>query len=249
MEPREQTTTTPLKLYAAWYCPFAQRAWMALLHKGLDFEYIEVDPYRKSRWWLQVSRNLAKVPVIVNPAARETASITVVDSTRIVEYLEDLVPHTKPLYPSDPNAKAELRFWADHINKRVVPYMYRFLQAEQPGEYRDTSKAALLEGLEQLGNAMAQSGPFFGGTTLTAIDILLVPFAYRIDALLSHYRNFSLPTSGAVWSRYQRWYETLCSTAIFQGTLTDPENYRQHLIEFYLPYSLGQGQKDVTAID
>jgi glutathione S-transferase len=25
-----------MKLYNAWYCPFAQRAWMALVYKGID---------------------------------------------------------------------------------------------------------------------------------------------------------------------------------------------------------------------
>ena len=39
---------------------------MAPLHKGLDFDYVEADPYRKSRWWPGISRNLAKVPVIVS---------------------------------------------------------------------------------------------------------------------------------------------------------------------------------------
>jgi hypothetical protein len=38
------------------------------------------------------------------------------------------------------------------------------------------------------------------------------------------------------------------NTAIFQGTLSDPENYRQRLIEHYLPYSQGKGQQDVTDI-
>lgn len=63
METREKSLKAPLKFYSAWYCPFAQRAWMTLLHKGLVFEYIEVDPYRKSRWWLEISQNSAKVPL------------------------------------------------------------------------------------------------------------------------------------------------------------------------------------------
>ncbi len=94
---------------------------------------------------------------------------------------------------------------------------------------------------EELGEAMSPPGPFFSGTNVTAIDLLLIPFAYRIDALLGHYRDFSPPTCRVIWPRYQRWYESMCSTAVFQGTLTDPDNYRQCLIEHYLPYSLGQG--------
>ena len=130
----ERAANVPLKFYAAWYCPFAQRARMALLHKGLAFEYVEVDPYRKSQWWLDISLNRAKVPVIVTPAGEETGTTTVIDSTRILEYLEDRTPDINPLFPDDPNDRAELRFWIDHINERVVPYVYRYLEAEQPGE-------------------------------------------------------------------------------------------------------------------
>ena len=109
MQDRQTTPTFPLKFYCAWYCPFAQRAWMALLHKGLDFEYIEVDPYRESPWWLHISRNRSKVPVIVSSPGNATESTTVIDSTRVLEYLEDLVPDRNPLYPGDANAKG--RAW------------------------------------------------------------------------------------------------------------------------------------------
>lgn len=50
-----------MKFHSAWYCPFAQRAWMTLLLKEIDFAYIEVDPYRKSAWWLTISRDKALV--------------------------------------------------------------------------------------------------------------------------------------------------------------------------------------------
>ena len=186
--------------------------------------------------------------MIASPTGNANGPTTVIDSTRILEYLEDLVSDRNLLYPGDANARAELRFWGDHINERIVPYVYRFLEAHDPGEYRDDSRKALLEGLEELADAMSPEGPYFSGSALTAIDIMLMPFAYRIDALLGHYRDFSLPTAGETWSRYRRWYENMRNTPIFQGTLSDPENYRQRLIEHYLPYSQGKGQQDVTDI-
>ncbi|MCW4223987.1 MAG: glutathione S-transferase domain-containing protein [Candidatus Thiodiazotropha endolucinida] len=134
--PLKNPTNKPLKFYSAWYCPFAQRAWMTLLHKQLDFEYIEVDPYRKCQWWLEISRNSAKVPVIVQLNLNDAGESTIIDST--------------------------------------------------------------------------------------------------------------LPTTGSLWSRYSYWYESMLETSSFRATSTDHDNYRQRLIEFYLPYSLGQGQKDVT---
>ena len=235
-----------MKFYFAWYCPFAQRAWLTLLHKRLDFEYIEVDPYRKSQWWLEISRKSAKVPVIVQPNVNDEGETTVIDSTRIVEFLEDLVPDTNPILPQNPNERAEQRFWMDHINTRIVPYVYRFLKAKDAGEYRDVSRETMVDGLRELVGVMSASGPFFNGARIGAIDILLIPFAYRIDALLGHYRGFTLPSTGDRWSRYRYWYESMLDTTIFRATSTDHDNYRQRLIEFYYPYSLGQGQKDVT---
>jgi len=111
----------PLKLYSAWYCPFAQRAWMTLLHKDLAFEYIEVDPYRASDWWLDISRNRSTVPVVVTPGDGDRKPLTVVDSTRVVEYLDELKPGFRTLFASDLDTRTEQRFWVDHINERVVP--------------------------------------------------------------------------------------------------------------------------------
>lgn len=240
MQVEGQTASVPLTFYCAWYCPFAQRAWMALLHKALPFDYIEVDPYRESRWWLAISRQRAMVPVIVATDRDTGGSTTVIDSTRVVEYLEDLVPDTHPLFPHDANDKAEMRFWIDQINERVVPPMYRYLAAHQPGEQRDEAHDALMTGMQELSGAVSHSGPYFAGPSLSAVDLALIPFACRIDALLGHYRDFSLPRTGEAWVRYSRWYATMRNTPIFQGTLGNPDDYRQRLIRHYLPYSQGK---------
>ena len=42
-------------LYCAWFCPFAQKSWIALVHKGVEFEYREQDPYHKSPEWLAIN--------------------------------------------------------------------------------------------------------------------------------------------------------------------------------------------------
>ncbi len=219
---------------------------MTLLHKRLDFKYVEVDPYRKSRWWLEISQNSAKVPVIEQSNVNEAGKTTIIDSTRIVEYLDDLAPDINPILPKNPNERAEHRFWMNHINTRIVPYFYRFLKAKGAGEYRDASREGMVEGLHELLAVMSSSGPFFNGTRIGAIDILLIPFAYRIETLLGHYRGFTLPTTGEFWSRYRNWYESMLETTVFRATSTDHDNFRQRLIEFYYPYSLGQGQEDVT---
>ncbi len=237
-----------MKFYSAWYCPFAQRSWITLLHKQVDFEYIEVDPYDKSDWWLQVSRNSALVPVIVNPNRSSPGDTTIVESNRTIEFLEDLLPEVNPVFPAEANQRAEQRYWMDHINNSIVPYLYRFLQAKAPGDYRDESREKLISGIQQITSAMHQEGPFFTGSTMAAVDISFIPFAYRIDELLGHYRDFELTENIENGVRYQSWYQAVLQDASFRATSTDYENYRQRLIEHYLPYSRGDGQKDVTEV-
>jgi hypothetical protein len=64
--------------------------------------------------------------------------------------------------------------------------------------------------------------------------------------LLEHYQNFTLPTRGEVWTRYHRWYNAMIKAPAFTATSTDHTDYRDKLVEFYLPYSVGDGQSDVT---
>ena len=49
------TTDQDLKLYGSCFCPFVQRVWIALEAKGIPYQYIEVDPYKKPPSLLEVN--------------------------------------------------------------------------------------------------------------------------------------------------------------------------------------------------
>lgn len=235
----------PLRFYSAWFCPFAQRVWFVLLLKDIDHEYIEVDPYRVSNWWLKISRQQAEVPVIVsNETDGET---TIIDSTRIVEYLDELRPEVSSLMQGSPEQRAELKHWASHINTNIVPYLYQFLQATQAGEERDTARDSLMGGIQQL-FATKSSSTYLSGEAINILDVLLIPFALRIDILLSHYRDFQLPDAGGIWPQYQEWYQTLKEHPKFRVTM-NKSNYREALIESYYSFSQGLEQKDMLKND
>lgn len=78
------------------------------------------------------------------------------------------------------------------------------------------------------------------GDRLDAVDKAMIPFTYRIDALLGHYHNYALPMKGDNWEGYHRWYETMLSIPAFRATATDHADYKNRLVEHYLPYSLGE---------
>jgi glutathione S-transferase len=94
--------------------------------------------------------------------------------------------------------------------------------------------------------AMSSHGPYFTGDTPTVVDFALAPFALRIELLLKHYKDFVLPKTGDPWARYATWWAAIKAHPAFLNTMPEPETYDARLIEFYLPYSKGGGQKDVT---
>ena len=94
---------------------------------------------------------------------------------------------------------------------------------------------------------MSDDGSYFNGNVVSAVDIALFPFAFRIQLLLAHYKDFELPKEGGTWQRYDRWYKEMLKLPSFQKSIDNPEDYNDRLIQFYQPYSLGGGQADVTA--
>jgi len=123
----------------------------------------------------------------------------------ILEFFKDVAPDANPGFHRDANRRAEQKYWLDHTGKRITPYAYRFLKATEAGEYRDDSRYRMLGALSMLIEAMDPAGPFFSGAAPGAVDIVLAPFAYRIDVLLGAYRDFSLPENGEGWNHYRRW--------------------------------------------
>ncbi len=136
-----------MKLYNAWYCPFAQRVWMALVYKEIDFENIEVDPYDLSESWLEISRGAALVPVVVQPNG-DGSDATIVESNRILEYLEDYYPETTSIFADGPNQRAEQKYWMDHVSNKITAYFYRLLKTPQAGTQQDELRDKMLEGLQ-----------------------------------------------------------------------------------------------------
>jgi glutathione S-transferase len=231
-----------MKLYSAWYCPFAQRVWMSLLYKQVEFEYIEVDPYDETPEWLVLSKGAGTVPVIT------TDKETIVDSTVIMLQLDELYPETTPIFYTNPNERKVQEAWIEHINNKIIPFFYLYLKAHIEGEQRDEYEQQLRDGLSIFASALDYEGPYFNGKTINAVDFSLFPFAYRINLLLGYYRNFSLPELGDSWFRYHEWFNTMLTRPEFKNTTGDSRDYDQRLLKAYYPYSQGGGKLDLSTL-
>jgi glutathione S-transferase len=94
-----------------WRIPFStnvERVALALGHKGLTTEWVDVDPGDRS----EVERISGQplVPVL------ELDGRVIVDSTAIIEALERLEPEP-PLYPANPARRAEVEIFVDWFNR------------------------------------------------------------------------------------------------------------------------------------
>ena len=204
---------------------------------GVEFEYIEQDPYNKTPEWLAINpRGL--VPVLIRGDHK------VYESSICIEYLEDFLPEKSPyLLPKDAYQRAKARLLADHISKKIVPPFYAILQKKTTAE-RSQANDAILQGLVTLMNDAHADGPFLMGSDFSLPDVMLAPWAHRFDVVLRHYRGFVVPggdddATGApdenaeAFRRYHTWYRAVQQLDCYKKTLAD----RTRLIDSYQRYA------------
>lgn len=124
-----------LRLYRIPFSTNVERVALALAHKGIEVEWVDVDPADRTPVREVSGQDL--VPVLVE----EDGSVTY-DSTRILARLEELHPDA-PLYPGDPARRAEVEVFLDWFN-RVWKRPPNALDAELGKAEPDTALVAEL---------------------------------------------------------------------------------------------------------
>ena len=97
-----------LRVYRIPFSTNVERVALAAGHKGLDVEWVDVDPDDRSLVLALSGQTL--VPVLVD------GDEVVTDSPAIVALLEERVPEP-PLYPADEARRAEVEIFVDWFNR------------------------------------------------------------------------------------------------------------------------------------
>jgi glutathione S-transferase len=97
-----------LRVYRIPFSTNVERVALAAGHKGLDVEWVDVDPDDRSAVFALSGQTL--VPVLVD------GDEVVTDSPAIVALLEERVPEP-PLYPADEARRAEVEIFVDWFNR------------------------------------------------------------------------------------------------------------------------------------
>lgn len=102
-----------------WPSMFGMRVRIALAEKGIEYVYKEQDLLNKSPLLLEMNPYHKKIPVLIHNGK------PINESCIIVQYIDETWNNKPPLMPSDPYLRAQARFWADYVDKKV--HMTSFL--------------------------------------------------------------------------------------------------------------------------
>jgi glutathione S-transferase len=150
-----------------WVSPFGQRARIALAEKGVQYEYKEQNLAEKSDLLLKSNPVHKKIPVLIHDGK------TVCESLIIVQYIDEVWSDKAPLLPSDPYQKAQARFWADYVDKKVFDCGSRLWKLK--GEEQEAAKKEMIEILQLLETQLGDN-KYFGGDNFGFVDVAFVPF-------------------------------------------------------------------------
>ena len=159
-----------LRVYRIPFSTNVERVALALAHKRIEVEWIDIDPGDRSEVVRVSGQEL--VPVLVD------RDLVLSDSPVILEYLEERFPE-RPLYPADPARRAELRTFVDWFN-RVWKRPPNLLVAEELKAEPDLNRIAELE--QRIADALPlfedllAGRDYLFGDELSAADVIAFPF-------------------------------------------------------------------------
>ncbi|XP_059661327.1 probable glutathione S-transferase [Cornus florida] len=146
---------------------FGMRIRIALAEKGVEYEYKEEDLSNKSPLLLKMNPVHKKIPVLIHNGK------PICESLIAVQYIDEVWTHKAPLLPSDPYHRAQARFWADYIDKKVYDAGRKIWSTK--GEEQEAAKKDFIEVLKVLEGVLGDK-PYFGGESFGFVDVALVPF-------------------------------------------------------------------------
>ncbi|KAK6134477.1 hypothetical protein DH2020_031779 [Rehmannia glutinosa] len=146
---------------------FGMRVRIALAEKGIKYEYREENLANKSTLLLETNPVHKKIPVLIHNGK------PICESLIIVQYIDEVWKDKSPLLPSDPYQRAQARFWADFVDKKVFDAGRKIWRTI--GEELEAAKKELIDALEILEGELGDK-PYFNGGSFGFSDLALITF-------------------------------------------------------------------------
>ncbi|KAF3681701.1 putative glutathione S-transferase [Capsicum annuum] len=171
-------------LLGFWPSMFGMRPRIALEEKEVKYEYREEElmEANKSPLLLQMNPIHKKIPVLIHNGK------PICESFIAVEYIDEVWKDKAPLLPSDPYDRAQARFWADYIDKKL--YIPAKTIHITKGDEQEAATKEFIEVLKVLEGVLGDKA-YFGGDNFGYLDIALIGF-YCWFHTYETYGNFSI---------------------------------------------------------
>ena len=196
----------PMRVFRIPFSTHVERVALALGHKGVAVEWVDVDPADRSP-----VRDVSGQDLV--PVLQTDENELVVDSMRIVAWLESRRPDP-PLWPADPARRAEVDVFVDWFNRvwKVPPNAIEAeLRRPQPDETKIEGWAEELRGWLHWFEALLEGRDHLMGDGFGAADVAAFPFLkYGVmhdpddDELFHRILMERLPVEG-VFPRVEAW--------------------------------------------
>ncbi|NP_001165916.1 glutathione S-transferase O2 isoform 1 [Nasonia vitripennis] len=168
-----------VRLYSMKYCPFAHRVILALSFKKIPHDIVNINLKAKPEWYLQIHPE-GKVPALVDLDGN-----VVVDSTVIVNYLEEKYPDPTLYNKSTITRDLEL---LDHYDK-IVKVFSNCIHKRDSRPLQEAVNEICTYLVEFENELKNRNTTFFTGDKPGMLDILMWPFVERAKALPILYKE------------------------------------------------------------
>jgi len=208
-----------------WASMFGMRVRIALAEKGIDYEYKEQDLRNKSDLLLKMNPVHKKIPVLIHNGK------PVCESLVIVQYIDEVWNYKSPLLPSDPYQRAQARFWADFIDKKVYDASRRVWATK--GEEQEAAKKEFFETFKILEGELGEK-PYFGGESFGFVDLSLITF-YSWFRVYETFGKFSVE---AECPKIIAWVKRCLKKESVAKTLPDQKKVYEFVVEMRKKFGL-----------
>jgi glutathione S-transferase len=204
-------------LYYMSGSPYAWRAWLALAHKGVDFDLktVSYDAGDLSKPDFQALTPRRRVPVLVDDG------FALYESAAIVEYVDERWPSEPRLFSSEVRQRARERRLAREADAYFGEAMERLVVAVlfTPADKRDPERIA--SACEDLRKELALwegliAGDYLAGSSLSAADFTLYPQIALVERMAS--RNPGVIPTDIAGPKIAAWMGRMKALPVVQAT-------------------------------
>ncbi|XP_027178620.1 probable glutathione S-transferase parC [Coffea eugenioides] len=196
---------------------FSMRVQVALAEKGIEYENKEEDLANKSPLLLEMNPVHKKIPVLIHNGK------PVCDSLIIVQYIDEVWHDKNPLLRSDPYQRAQARFWADFVDKKVYDCGRRIWATM--GEEKEAAKKEFIGIMKTLEGELGNK-PYFGGEDFGYVDVALIPFYCWFHA----YENFGNFKTETECPKLVEWAKRCMQRESVSKSLADPHKIYEFVV-------------------